>query len=101
MKAFIRTAKEFDLDQVCKHLLVVGDLKGDCFNCKEIGLDYVNIKNCPKCKTEFNFIASRRSGNVSQKFLTSLQNKRPDLVYIEFNDLNQLKNLEKAKDIFS
>ena len=101
MKVLIRTVKEYDLDDISKHLLVVGDLSGDCFNCKEFGLNYSSIKSCPKCHTEFRYIASRKSNNLSSKIMTTLHKKRPDLVYIEFSDLKVHKNREKAKDFLS
>lgn len=101
MKIFIRTIKEFDLDEACSHLLVVGDLTGDCFNCKELGLNYSTIKTCPKCKTEFRYITSRRHPNFSLKNLFNLHKKRPDLICIEFNDVKEHKNREKARDFLS
>jgi len=100
MKVLVRTTKEFDLEDICSHLLVVGELTGDCFNCKELGLDYANIKKCPKCSAEFKFIASRRQ-NFNLKFLFQLKNKRPDLEYIEFIDLKHHKDREKARDFLS
>ena len=72
MKALIRSAKVFDLDDVCQHLLVVGDLTGDCFNCKELGLDYAKIKSCPKCNMEFRYITSRKSSSFGLKILLSV-----------------------------
>lgn len=103
MRVLIRTIKEFDLDEVCQHLLLAGDLSGDCFNCKQIGLDFSSVKNCPKCRTDFRFIASRKSDNFGTKILNLLHihKKRPDLIYIEFNDLKQHKNREKARDFLS
>jgi hypothetical protein len=101
MIAAIRTIKEFDLDEVSRHLLVVGDLTGDCFNCKELGLDYLKIKSCPKCKTEFRFITSRKSNIAGLKPLSDLHKRRPDLVCIELYDFKQHKDREKAKDFFS
>lgn len=101
MNVLIRTIKEFNLDDVSSHLLVVGDLTGDCFNCKELGLDYLKIKSCPKCKTEFRYITSRRLNSTSLKSLSYLHKKRLDLVCIEFNDLKQHKGREKARDFLS
>lgn len=98
MRVLIRTVKEFDLDEVSQHLLVAGDLSGDCFNCRELGLDYTKTKQCPKCKTEFRYITSRNTSSYGLKVLSTLHKRRPDLIYIEFNDLKQHKSLEKAKD---
>lgn len=101
MNVLLRTAKEFDLDEICKHLLVVGDLSGDCFNCKEIGIDYSHAKQCPQCKTEFRYIASRKPSNLNAKVLSSLCRKRPELAYIEFDDVKHYRDREKAKNFFS
>lgn len=101
MMVCIRTAKEFDLDEVCQHLLVAGDLVGDCFNCREIGLNYANIKTCPKCNNEFRYISSRKPANFTPKIIATLRRKRPDLVYVEFEDIKHYKNREKAKDFLS
>ena len=101
MNVAIRTIKEFNLDDVSKHLLVVGDLTGDCFNCKELGLDYLKINICPNCKADFRYITSRKSGNTGLKPLFNLHRKRSDLVCIEFGDLKQHKDREKAKDFLS
>ena len=98
MKVLIRQVKEFDLDEVCNHLLVVGDLTGDCFSFNELGLDYSSVKNCPKCKTDFHYITSRRSQESS---LRNLYRKRPDLICIEFSDIKEHKNRQNAKGFFS
>ncbi len=97
----IRTVREFDLEDVSKHLLVVGDLTGDCFNCKELGLDYSKIKVCPKCNADFRYITSRRSTSASLKALSNLHKRRPDLICIEFNDLKIHKDRVKARDFLS
>lgn len=101
MIAAIRTLKEFDLDEIYKHLLVVGDLTGDCFNCKELGLDYLKIMTCPKCKTDFRFITSRKSNFAGLKPLSDLHRRRLDLVCIEFGDLKHHKDRKKARDFLS
>jgi hypothetical protein len=101
MNVLIRQVKEFNLDEVCSHLLVVGDLTGDCFNCKELGLNYLNIKTCPKCKTEFRYITSRRSPDSSLRNLASLYRKRTDLTCVEFSDIKEHKNRQNAKGFFS
>ncbi|MDD5005805.1 MAG: hypothetical protein PHS93_04800 [Candidatus Omnitrophica bacterium] len=101
MKVLIRTIKEFDLDEICQHLLVVGDLTGDCFKCRELGLNYANVKSCPKCNTEFRYITSRKTSDFGLKNLSILCRKRPDLICIEFNDLKHHQSREKARDFLS
>lgn len=100
-KVFLRIIKEFDFDEVASHLLIAGDLKGDCFACREIGLDYLSAKRCPQCGVEFRYIASRQSKLAGIKFITSLQKKRPDLICVELDDVMYFKKRKRAKDLFS
>jgi hypothetical protein len=101
MNVLIRQVREFILEEVCSHLLVVGDLTGDCYSCRELGLDYSAVKSCPKCKTEFRYITSRRSPDFSLRNLSNLAKKRPDLICIEFNDVKEHKNRQSAKGFLS
>ena len=101
MQVAIRTIRNFELEDIIKHLLVVGDLTGDCFNCKELGLDYLKLKSCPKCNTDFRFITSRKTSVSGIKSLADLHKKRPDLVCIDFYDLKQHNDRRKAKDFLS
>lgn len=100
-KVFLRTVQEFDFEEVAGHLLVAGDLKGDCFACREIGLDYLTAKQCPQCGTAFRYVASRQSKTTGIAILSSLKNKRPDLICIELDDVLHFKNRERAKELFS
>ena len=98
MKYFIRVAQEMDFDEVSKHLLVVGDLTGDCFSCREIGIDYTREKYCPKCKTDFKYVSLRNNLKSSQ--VSRLCQRRPDLTYVEYSDIKEIADRQKAKDIF-
>ena len=98
--SLIRVAKECDIEEISKHLLAVGDLKADCFNCKEIGLNYLSVTSCPKCKTDFRYISSRRNDRCDIHRMTILCKKRPDLTYVEFSDIKRYTSVTKAKDIF-
>lgn len=101
MNVLIRTVREFDLADVSSHLLVVGDLTGDCYSCRELGLDYLKVKTCPNCKTDFRYVTSRKSNIAGLKPLSDLHKRRPDLVCIDFYDLKQHKDREKAKNFLS
>lgn len=98
MKCFIRVAKELDFDEVAKHLLVVGDLKGDCFTCRQIGIDYGREKYCPGCKTDFKYVTYRKPADAPM--IGRLMRKRPDLVYVEFSDVKEVSDTRKARDFF-
>jgi len=95
MSDFIRVWKEFDIRDVSEHLLVVGDIAGDCSKCRELGIKYSSAKSCPKCGTDFKYVASR--SREVRKILI----KRPDLIFIDFEDYKKAQGKMKARDIFS
>ncbi len=97
---FIRVAQEVSFDLVSKHLLVVGDLTGDCFSCRELGIDYAREKYCPGCKTDFRYICFRKSAFVSCAQISKLCQKRPDLVYVEYGDIKDIADRIRAKNFF-
>lgn len=97
----IRVWEDINLDLVAKHLLIVGDLKGDCANCRELGIDYVNNRICPNCKTEFKYMATRRSNSSEAGLIKRLKDKRPDLIFIDYNDFKNAFDRLKAKKFFS
>lgn len=98
---YLRTLKEFDYEDVEAHLLVVGDLKGDCFHCREIGIDYLTASRCPQCGTEFKYISSRQQKSAGVKLIAALHHKRPDLIFVELDDILFYKNRERAQGLFS
>ncbi len=100
---FIRVWKEFDIDDIAKHLLVAALTLSSCENCGKFGLDYSNIKSCPECKNEFKYIAVRLNPEEkSQENLTirKIIHSRPDLIFINYEDYKRLVAKAKAKDIF-
>lgn len=104
MEEYIRTFLEYDLEHISKHLLVVGDLAGDCYNCRELGLDPYQTKVCPNCKTEFKFIASRRMDQFpGERFAIArrLRSKRSDLILLDYQDFTKTLGHKKARDFFA
>lgn len=93
--AYIRVWKDMDLEDIQKHLLIAGDPTGDCANCKEVGLDIREAKTCPKCNTEFKYIATRLKGGSSQA--KRLKTKRPDLTAIELSDFKDATARDDAR----
>lgn len=91
----IRVWKEFDISDISGHLLTVGELTGDCSKCRALGIDYSKAKVCPKCGTNFKYIASRT------REVRRVKNKRPDLVFIDFEDYKKVTGKIKARDLFS
>ena len=95
MSEFIRVWKNVSVEDVTEHLLIVGIATGDCSRCRQLGIDYVLSKTCPKCGTDFRYIASR-SGEIKK-----IKEKRPDLIFIDFGDYKNVTGRKKAKDLFS
>ncbi len=100
-KILVRVAQEQDFDTLSKHLIVVGELTGECFACRHVGIDYSREKYCPECKTDFRFIASRkRASDNNAVLLSRLAQRRPDLTYVEYQDIKGTSDRQKARDIF-
>jgi hypothetical protein len=95
MADFIRVWKEFDINDVSEHLLIVGDAAGDCAKCRELGIDYSSAKLCPKCSTVFKYIASRT------REVKKIISKRPDLIFIDFEDYKKVSGKIKARDLLA
>lgn len=103
MSEFLRTYKPYDLEDVTKHLLIVGDLTGNCASCRMLGIDPYTARQCPECATPFKYLASRRlEGNPGERFgyARRMQEKRPDLVLIDFGDYTKSVGQKKARDFF-
>lgn len=94
MSELVRVWKELDIKDVSGHLLIVGSLTADCSNCRELGINYVTSKSCPKCGVDFKYIASRN------KEVRKIREKRPDLIFIEFEDYKKITGFIKAKNLF-
>ncbi len=99
-KELIRIWVEKDIQEIEEKLLVVGDIHGDCANCRELGLDYSSVKKCPKCQTVFKYIASRSStGSGDHRFheVKRILSKRKDLILIDYDDYKRISGRKKAK----
>ncbi len=104
MKAWLRTWQEKELSEIEKHLLIIGDALGDCAQCRELGLDYKSVKQCPNCKTSFRYITSRRfETNPGERFhiVKRMNEMRNDLLWIDYDDYKKLTGRQKAREFFS
>ena len=104
MNGWIRSWSQKDISEIEKHLLILGDLKADCSNCKELGLDYKTVKRCPKCQTPFIYVSSRRfETHPGERFqiLRRLGETRNDLICIDYDDYKKLTGRQKARDFFA
>jgi len=94
MHEFIRVWKKLDITDVSQHLLVVGASSGDCSSCRELGIAYASAKTCPACGTDFKYIASRN------REVKKIKEKRPDLIFVDFEDYRKKTSFTKAKFLF-
>jgi hypothetical protein len=104
VQTWIRVWAQKDLSEIQKHLLIVGDVKGDCGSCREFGLDYKTVTTCPNCKSEFTYITSRRfESNPGERFqiVKRLGLIRHDLTWVDYDDYRKLTGRQKAQEFFS
>jgi len=91
------------LEEVEKHLLILGDLTGDCAACRQLGISYLEARECPHCKTSFKYVTSRRlETHPGERFqiASRLRDKRPDLVFIDYEDYKRTQGRKKAREFF-
>jgi len=100
--SWFRTWKEYDLDELKKSLLIVGDSAADCASCKCLGLSYQSVQTCPECGVTFKYISSRSSrGNSPERYrwVRRIKGKRPDLVFIDFDDYKKWTGRSQAYEL--
>ena len=100
---YLRTWQAFNLDEVEKHLLILGDLTGDCASCRELGIQHQTARECPRCKTSFKYVTSRRlETHPGERFqlASRLKGKRPDLIFIDYEDYKKTLGRKKAREFF-
>lgn len=100
---YLRVFRRFDIEEVRQHLLVMGDLTGDCASCRALGIDGYTASQCPQCGTPFKYVTSRRLEAHPQErfqFVRRMQDKRPDLTVIDYTDYVKTMGQKKARDFF-
>ena len=93
---FIRVYKKMDLNEIKKHLLIYGDLSAQCANCQAMDLK-LDMAACPKCETEFKYIAFRNVRNHLPK-LQKIAEERPEVALVDYDDYKRLIGAMKAHD---
>ncbi|MCK5215492.1 MAG: hypothetical protein KAR05_09075 [Candidatus Omnitrophica bacterium] len=93
---FLRIFKSMDVKEVQKHLLIFGDLSGQCANCQsmEVKLD---VDKCPKCQTEFKYIAFRNIKNHLPK-MQEIKKQRPSITLVDHDDYKRTVGTLKAEE---
>ena len=102
-KEYLRTFRPYDIEDVKQHLLIMGDLSGDCGACRALGIDSYTAATCPECGTPFKYATSRRlEMHAGERFQWArrVQEKRPDLVLIDYTDYMKTMGQKKARDFF-
>ncbi len=103
MSEYLRVFKPFKIDEVKQHLLIMGDLAGDCASCRMLGIDFYKAQTCPECGTPFKYLTSRRlETNPGERFqlVSRMHEKRPDLIFIDYTDYTKLLGQKKVRDFF-
>src|SRR3989338_7538545 len=103
MSFYIRVWQACQVEEITKHLLVVGDVTADCANCRELGIDYGQARQCPKCGTTFRFIASRLTGRLDRNRgvnISRIKERRGDLTFIDYDDYKEITGKQQARDFF-
>lgn len=103
-REFLRTWQTFDIEEVEKHLLIIGDVTGDCASCRQLGISYQQAKECPKCNTLFRYVTSRRlETHPGERFqiVGRLRERRPELIFIDYEDYKRTLGRKKARDFFA
>ena len=99
---YMRIWQKVDIEEVKKHLLIVGDIAADCANCREIGIKYAQTQTCPQCGAEFKFITARATGSlkVSGPQVKRIKERRPDLTFVDYDDFRSITGAKTARDFF-
>lgn len=96
MKGFLRVWTEFNLQDVEKSLIVVGELSSECFSCHKLGIE-LKSRTCPECKTFFKYMGFRRK--VQPNFLKRIKEEQPRLILIDFDDFKRALGNRDARKL--
>ncbi len=101
---YLRTYQCYDMDEVKKSLVIVGDLTGNCASCNALGINAYEAKACPECGNVFRYVASRRlETHPGERFQLAKRfaEKRPDLILIDYADYQKAFGDKAARDFFN
>ncbi|MBD3245867.1 MAG: hypothetical protein GF333_02530 [Candidatus Omnitrophica bacterium] len=94
MRGFLRIWKKFDLEEVEKHLIVVGELSSECYACHHLGLDARDAV-CPQCGAAFKYMGFRR--HLTMNYLQKLNDELPHMTFIDFEDFKKVRGKRDAR----
>lgn len=100
--ALVRFWKGVDIQQICKHLILAGELTGSCENCQHLGIDFANAVFCPQCQTPFRYAGFRPRTNKAEEraAISRLREKRPDLEIVDYEDIKRACGKSQARNLF-
>lgn len=93
---FVRIYKKLDIHELTRHLLIYGDLSAQCANCRAMDLK-PEVPSCPKCHTEFQYIAFRNVRNHLPK-LQKVSGERPEVLFVDYDDYKRNLGELKARE---
>ena len=93
---FLRIYKSMDVKEVKKHLLIFGDLSGQCANCQSMDVK-LDIAECPQCQSEFKYIAFRNIKRHLPK-MQEIKEQRPDITLVDHDDYKKTVGALKAEE---
>ncbi len=93
---FLRIYKALDIQEIREHLLIGGDLFGQCAHCQTIGLK-LEVHQCPQCHKEFKYIAFKNIKDHLPK-LHRLFSERPEIVIVDYEDFKRLSGALRAEE---
>ena len=96
-KQFIRIYQQCDFSILKDHVLEYGALSGVCSKCKELNIK-LDQTSCPKCGTEFKFIAFQ---NVKESLpkMNKIKEELPFVDFVDYQDFKKMEGEHKARGI--
>jgi len=97
----IRGWMYLDVNEVKNHLLLIEDIYGMCAKCKQLGINYIKDKKCPKCSAEFKYVASslKKDSEIAQ-VAARIKKENLSLVLIDKNDFDRASAKDSIHDLF-
>ena len=96
-KHFIRLYHNLEFDEVKAHTLEYGALSGICSKCKEMSIKLDSL-SCPKCGTEFKYIAFQNVREHLPK-MARILSERQGIHFVEHQDFKRIEGEQKARSI--
>ena len=92
----LRVYQKFDVHEVKAHLLIYGDLSGQCAHCQQMDIK-LDLVRCPACQAEFKYIAFR---NIKTHFpkVQKIREERPHWLILDYEDYTRALGAVKAQE---